>query len=327
MTPYTPPKAASFVPLIDLAGSYSADPAQRRAVAWEIHKASRDTGFFYVKNHSVSAEVCAAHLELAREFFALPQDAKREVDVARSSCKRGYEASAIQILDEGSPPDLKEGFLVGADLGPTHPLVEQRIPFAGANQWPQRPEHFREHFQRYVEQMLVLGSHLMGCIALSLDLPADYFSEALTEPFYFSRLLHYPPHPARSLANQLGAGAHKDWGMLTMLLQDDVGGLEVQNADGEWIKAPYMPGTFVINLGEMMPILTNGLYHSTLHRVMNDQSGRDRYSAPTFFDPDYFYEVKCVPTCKPAPGEPELAPRTVGEHIAAMIRKTYNVAT
>src|ERR1700761_2578880 len=113
MTPYTPPKAATFIPVIDLAGSYSANIADRKAVAWEIHKACRDTGFFYVKNHSVRTESMQAHLELARQFFSLPVEEKRKVDVSLSPCTRGWEGMAAQVLDGGWPPDLKEGFLVG----------------------------------------------------------------------------------------------------------------------------------------------------------------------------------------------------------------------
>lgn len=326
MIPYTPPKAATSIPLIDLQGSYSPSLGDRKAVAWEIHKACRDTGFFYVKNSSVTPKSMAAHLDLARQFFALPLEEKRKVDVSLSSCTRGWEGMAAQVLDEGSPPDLKEGFLVGADLDADHPFVKQDVPNTGRNQWPAQPEGFRTHFNSYLDETLVLGKHLMSLLALSLELPENYFAPGLDEPLYTSRLLHYPPHPIDAAANQLGAGAHTDWGTLTMLLQDDIGGLEVQNADGDWIKAPYIPDTLIINLGEMVPVLTNGLYHSNMHRVLNNHSGRDRYSAPTFYDPHYFYEVKCVPTCLPESGIPKFPATTVGAHIAAMYRKTYGLA-
>ncbi len=323
---YTPPKPAEFIPVIDLGPSFSLDIEDRKAVAWEIHKACRDTGFFYVKNHGVPPDLMARHLELSRAFFSLPAEVKAEVAVSKSSCTRGFEAMAAQTLDEGSPPDLKEGFLMGVDLPLDHPDVVGGVPNTGPNQWPADPPAFKRQFNEYMGYMVRLGSHLMRCIALSLELPESYFDEGLADPLYIGRLLHYPPHPANAAFNQLGAGAHTDWGMLTLLLQDDVGGLEIENAAGDWIKAPYVQDAFIINLGEMMPVLTNGLYHSTPHRVLNNSSGRDRYSCPTFFDPNYHYQVKCVPTCMPKSGSPLFAETTVGQHIANMYAKTYGRA-
>lgn len=320
---YTPPKPAEFIPVIDLGPSFSVDMEDRKAVAWEIHKACRDTGFFYVVNHGVPTDLMDRHLNLAREFFAMPAELKAEVDVSKSPCTRGFEAMAAQTLDEGSPPDLKEGFLMGVDLPLDHPYVVNKVPNTGPNQWPSNPPGFKRAVNEYMGHMVRLGTQLMRCIALSLELPESYFDEGLADPLYIGRMLHYPPHPNTAAFNQLGCGAHTDWGMLTMLLQDDVGGLEIENAAGEWIKAPYVPRAFIINLGEMMPVLTNGLYHSNPHRVLNNTSGRDRYSAPTFFDPNYFYHVKCVPTCMPENGKPLFAETTVGQHIANMYAKTY----
>jgi isopenicillin N synthase-like dioxygenase len=326
MIVYTPPKPADSIPVIDLAPSFSDDPAGRKAVAWEIHKTARDTGFFYIKNHGVPQAMVDGQLELARTFFALPMDEKLAVDASLSTCTRGYETMGLQTLDDGSPPDLKEGFLIGCDLDENHPYVRDGVPNCGANLWPSKPEGFRPTYEAYVDEMFRVGRHLMGLIALSLDLPEDYFAEGLAEPLFNSRLLRYAPQPEDAAFNQIGAGAHTDWGMITILLQDDVGGLEVENAAGEWISAPPIPGTFVINLGEMVRVLTNGMYHANLHRVLNNHSGKDRFSVPTFFDPSYFYEVKCAATCLPESGTPDFPATTVGGHIAEMYRKTYGLA-
>lgn len=324
MIVYRPAKAADSIPVIDLAPYFSDDLEKRKTVAWEVHKASRETGFFYIKNHGIAAERLAQHLQLARTFFDLPPEEKDKVHIRNSACTRGYEPAAAQTLDEGSPPDLKEGFLIGNDLDESHPYVQQGVPNTGPNQWPDQPEGFKDSLNEYVDLMRNLGRTLASLVALSLELPEDYFSkEDLAEPLMIGRLLHYPPQEQQIVANQLGAGAHTDWGLLTMLLQDDIGGLEVLNADDEWIKAPPIEGTLVVNLGEMVRVLTNGLYRSNYHRVVNNQSGRSRYSCPTFFDPDYFYKVKCVPTCMPESGEPDFPETTVGEHIAYMYEKTY----
>jgi isopenicillin N synthase-like dioxygenase len=152
-------------------------------------------------------------------------------------------------------------------------------------------------------------------------LPEDYFAGGLAEPSCTVRLLHYPPHPAQASANQLGAGTHADWGLITLLLQDDVGGLEVRNAAGQWLRADPIDGTFVINLADLVPRITNGLYHSTMHRVLNNVSGRDRYSVATFFNPSYTSRFDVVPTCRPENFIPE--PWTFGQHIQDMFNRTY----
>ena len=135
------------------------------------------------------------------------------------------------------------------------------------------------------------------------------------------RLLHYPQHPNDATANQLGAGAHTDWGLITLLLQDDAGGLEVRNAAGQWLRADPIDGTFVVNLADLVPRITNGLYHSTMHRVLNNVSGRDRYSVATFFNPNYTSRFDIVPTCRPEDFIPE--PWTFGQHIQDMFNRTY----
>lgn len=323
---YTPAKAPDSIPIIDLAPYFSDDTEDKKAVAWEVHKASRETGFFYIKNHGIPVERMAQHLELARTFFDLPAEEKNRVHIKNSPCTRGYEPIAVQTLDEGSPPDLKEGFLIGNDLHANHPYVKQGVPNTGANQWPEQPEGFKDSFNEYIDLMRDLGRTLSQLVALSMGLSEFYFDQGLREPSMVGRLLHYPVQDTEIVANQIGAGAHTDWGMLTILLQDDIGGLEVQNSDGDWIKAPPMEGTFIVNLGEMMRVYSNGSYRSNMHRVVNNLSGRSRYSCPTFFDPDYFYKVKCVPTYMPESAEPDFPETTVGEHIASMYEKTYGKA-
>lgn len=322
---YTPPRPATTIPMINLGPSLTGNPEQRKAVAWEIHKAARDTGFFYIKNHGVPLETMERQLDLARAFFRLPLEEKLKIDARKSSCMRGYECSGIQTLDEGSPPDLKEGYLLGCDLADDHPFVRSGVPNCGANQWPSKPVGFKEQYNAYLNEMLKLGRNLMGLLALSLDLPDDHFADGLKDPLFNSRMLRYAPQPADAAFNQLGAGAHTDWGMITILLQDDIGGLEVENAAGEWVAAPPISETFVINLGEMVRIFSNGLYHANMHRVLNNAAGTDRFSIPTFFDPGYFFKVSCAPTVVDEDAEPAYASATVGEHIANMYRKTYGL--
>ncbi len=302
--------------MIDLTDSFSADIERRRAVAWQTHKACRDTGFFYVANHGIPTALFEGQLEWAKRFFALPIEAKSALSMTDTNRLCGYEPLRMQTLDHGSPPDLKEGFQFRreGDVEDTR---------GGTNQWPATLQDFRPAMLAYQERIVTLGRHLMRVIALSLDLAEDYFDPALVGLSCSVRLLHYPPHPADAAINQLGAGAHTDWGSITMLLQDDCGGLEIQNNAGDWIRATPIPGTLVVNLGDMMRRWTNDIYQSTLHRVFNAAPGRDRYSVASFFNVNREHRVECLPTCRPETGAPNYPPCTVGEHTKEMFERTY----
>jgi len=316
---YTPPSTAKVIPVIDLSGSFSDRLGDRKAVAWEVHKACRDTGFFYISNHQVPQDLVDRQLACAREFFALPLDQKLAIDVAKSATMRGYEPMASQTLDDGSRPDMKEGFMAGVDGAQSY---VSNGDYNSVNQWPESLPSMKAQTVEYIAAMTKLGKHLLSVLALSLELPEDYFAEGLNSPMVTTRLLHYPPQTGVGNGNQIGAGAHTDWGMLTMLFQDDVGGLEVRNADGEWVRAPHIPGTFVINLGDMVPVLTNGLYQSNMHRVLNLSPDRHRHSVPTFFDPNFHYRIKPIES-DTAGVATKFNETTVGQHIADMYARTY----
>lgn len=321
MIVYEAPKAPKHIPIIDLSDAFVSAAAKRHLAA-EIHKTCRESGFFYVKNHGVPAEIMAAQLAAARTFFAQPLETKLALDWSRSPVRRGYEPMAMQTLDSGSPPDLKEAFVVGRELGPDHWLVREKVPFEGPNLWPEGLPGFREQMERYTGHMMALGQTLAELLCLSLDLPEDYLHPGLEEPNCSVRLLRYPPQPADARFNQLGSGAHTDWGLLTILLQDGSGGLEVRTVDGGWIRADPIPGTFVINLGDMVPRLTNGLYPSNLHRVLNNVGGGDRHSVATFFNPNALFNFETAPTCL-KPGDAPPPPCSFAEHIGQMIARTY----
>jgi isopenicillin N synthase-like dioxygenase len=326
---YTPPKPADHIPVVDLAGSFADDAAARRAVAWEIHKACREAGFFYVKNHGIPDAMVTNQFARAREFFDLPLERKMRIHMTKSKTMVGYEPVGVQVTDsqdakaKASPPDLKEAFFIGAEIDDDHPYAGKAIRGYGFNQWPEGLTGFRDDVLAYHAAVSGLAMRVINLIALSLELPADYFAPMFDMPNTTLRMLKYPPQPADAAFNQMGAGAHTDWGGVTLLAQDGVGGLEVRNAAGDWIRATPIPGTFVVNLGDLTARWTNGLYNSNLHRVMNNGSGRDRYSIVFFFGPRPSALIEALPTCVSADRPARFPPCTAQEHVNEMFRRSY----
>src|SRR5438105_2627413 len=264
--------------------------------ALDLGGACRAHGFFYVVNHGVDNALCERLQQLARAFFALDEPTKMQWRMALGGrAWRGYFPLGGELTS--GRPDWKEGLYLGAELADDHPLVQARTPVHGRNLFPEHSSlpGFRETVLAYIAALTQLGHRLMEGIALSLDLDADYFAERYTaDPLVLFRLFNYPsrPVPAGSGA-QWGVGEHTDYGLLTMLWQDDVGGLEVKTREG-WVAAPPLPGSFVCNIGDMLDRMTGGRYKSTPHRVGINSSGRDRLSFPFFFDRNFAARVKPV---------------------------------
>lgn len=311
------------IPVIDFAPSFSEDLEDRRRVAREINSICRTVGFFYAINHGVSEELCAAQLAWSERYFGLPLEEKLKDDMRQSTAAHGYEALAQQVLDPGASPDLKEGFYIGVDRAPDDPMVISGTPNHGPNQWPEHLPEFRDQMMKYFTSVQGLSHHIMRIIALSLDLEETYFDDACFDSGPLLRLIHYPAHPKDAKTNQLGAGTHTDWGAITLLLQDNSGGLEVETRAGTWVNAKPIPNSFVVNIADMMERWTNGVYKSNRHRVLNTRTGRSRYSVPFFFNPNFNARVECVHTCTTAENPPQYESCTVSEHIAQMYKRSY----
>lgn len=317
--------AGASLPVIPVAGLSASDPVRRRAVGAALRDACLANGFFYCADHGIPAGLVEAVFAEGARFFARPPEAKAAVGKARSPCNRGYEPMRAQTLEAGAPPDLKEGFYIGLELPPDDPRVLAGRFNRGPNLWPADLPGFRPTMQAYFGAMLELSERLLRGVALSLDLPEDHFAGFCRDPLAILRLLHYPPQPPDAAPGEKGAGAHTDFGGLTLLLQDGVGGLQVQAADGGWVHADPLPGTFVVNIGDMIARWTNGRYRSTVHRVVN-ASGRERYSMPFFYSGNPDYVVSCLPGCL-GPGETPRHPATTVEgHLQQMYRRTYGTA-
>lgn len=312
----------SALPLIDIGELGSPSRPAGRDVAEAIRAACLSKGFFYITNHGIAPALVEAVLRESRRFFELPLIERLKVRRECSVCDRGYEPIGGQDLEQTGAPDLKEAFLLGVDLADDDPRVLARKVNHGPNQWPPGLAGFRPVLEDYFAAMLHLSVRLMGAIALSLDLAEDHFAGFCGEPVALLRLLHYPRQPVNGNPGEKGCGAHTDWGAITLLLQDDAGGLQIRDPVHGWLHAPPLPGTFVVNIGDLIARWTNDRYRSTEHRVIN-LSGRDRYSVPFFFDGNPDYPVSCLPGCSDADHPPKYPTATVAEHTGRMHRATF----
>ena len=307
------------LPLIDIAALRSGVARECHEVVDKIGSACRDKGFFYIVGHGISPHLIDDAVTQMRKFFALPLDAKLATRGGLIDCRRGYEPIGGQMLDPGTMPDLKEAFDVGTELPATDPRVTAGKFNHGPNHWPSGMPGFRSAMDAYFPAMLDLSQRLLSAIGLSLGLADDHFDGFYRDPVAILRLLHYPSQQPHAIASEIGAGAHTDWGAITILLQDDVGGLQIQ--DGEsWIHVQPIPGSYVVNLGDLIARWTNDRFRSTVHRVVNF-SGRDRYSIPFFYDGNPDYHVACLPNCSGPEDPPKYRPITGEGHIIEMQRR------
>jgi len=314
----------SSVPVIDLAPLGGSDEAARRRTAQAIGRACEEVGFLYIANHGIPDSLLQHTFDEAKRFFALPLAEKMKLDIANSANYRGYFPLKGETTDVTAMGDLKEGFDLMRELGPDDPDVRAGKPLHGPNQWPAEDvlPGFRQSILAYYAAMEALAQRLLRGMALSLDLEEGFFAARTRKALAYLRLLHYPPQQGMIDEREIGCGAHSDYGCLTILAQDAVGGLQLRNSAGEWIEAPPIPGTFVINLGDQMARWTNERFQATPHRVIN-RSGRERYSIPFFFDPDFDAVIECLPSCQGPGNPPKHPPITGGEHLLSMLKATF----
>ena len=291
-----------------------------------LHKACVVHGFFYVENHGVPEDLIEAVFAASRDFFNLSRSQKRSVLAIKS---RGYTPMAEETLDpeRQSCGDTKEGFYIG-NMEEGDRSAHDSI---GVNQWPDEDQlpglkGWRDTMKTYFQSVHNLGMKLSRLLALSLNLPADFFTPSFSNPMEALRLLHYSSQKSAPAEGVLGCGAHSDYGMLTLLLTDDVPGLEIlrkgktvsEAGKEDWMAVPPRAGCFIVNLGDMLSRWTNGVYSSTVHRVVN-RSGRERYSIPFFFEPNFDCVVECLPEFGPA----KYPSITSGEYLLSKYAQTH----
>jgi isopenicillin N synthase-like dioxygenase len=313
-----------YVPIVDI----SRDPD---AVGRELDEVCRTVGFFQIVGHGIDQDVADLAWTSATRFFDLPLADRLAVAQPHPDYPYGYipfsGESLAQSLVEAAPPDLKEVFNSGPVSRPAHEFTDPgEAAIYSPNLWPAALPQLEASWTAYYRAMADLGNRLMSLFARGLDLPPDYFADKLDQSPDALRAINYPARDQAPQPGQLRAGAHTDYGTLTVLRQDTVGGLEVLDLGDAWVGVESVPGAFVINIGDLMARWTNDRWHSTLHRVVDpadpSEARARRQSMPFFQNANWSAEISCLPTCLPPDGRPKYEPVLAGPHLMGKFRRT-----
>ena len=321
-SPLGAPGMNPTLPVIDLAGFDPARPPDPRTPA-ELDDALRRTGFCYIADTGIDPALVESVFDASRRFHALPAKAKQAIAI--NEFHRGYIAPASSIIRSSSVaritrPNSSESFMAMHEVDPEDEAFGG--PLQGLNQWPAGLPGFRETVTAYREAMSAFARRFNRLLARALALPATFFDPHFQRPTIWLRLMHYPPEPPGTPDDQYGAAPHTDYGFITFLAQDALGGLEVRARDGGWIPAPPLPDTFVVNVADMLARFSNDRWPSTPHRVRNT-AGRGRYSVPFFWDTGLDSEIACLPTCAGPDRPPRYEPVRYGDYVIKRLDRNY----
>jgi isopenicillin N synthase-like dioxygenase len=308
------PSHFTQVPTVDVSG-LTGDARERSIVAGALRAAAQDVGFLYVTGAGVPDHLFADLTAATREFFALPAEVKQQLYIGRSRNHRGYVPPGEEVF-AGGTADRKEAFDLALDLPADDVDHLAGNPLLGPNVWPDLPG-FQERVTAYYDAVLAFGRRLLQGFALALGEAPDALDHLVTKPTSQLRLLHYPYDPG--VVDAIGIGAHTDYELFT-LLRPTAPGLEVLNGAGAWVDVPPIDGAFVVNIGDMFEVLSNGRFVATTHRVRRVST--ERYSFPLFFALDYDALVAPLPGFV-GPGQPPRKPLVAGEHLFAQTAQSF----
>jgi isopenicillin N synthase-like dioxygenase len=316
------------VPVIDLAPFIAGDADGKRKVAAAVNRACEDIGFLVITGHGIDARLCDRMFEESKAFFDLPLEEKLAVKQWGEDVPRGYSGMTAESVSysrlKWTPGDLKESYSIGRLEVPADAYYH--TPAAAnlfaENRWPAGRTSFKEVYSEYFRVMERLAGTLLRIFAVAIDLPETYFDGKIDKHFAVLRVINYPNQPEEPVPGQLRAGEHSDYTTLTILRHEDEhrpGGLLVRNRAGEWVDVPAIPGSLVVNLGDMMQRWTNDRWVSTMHRVVNPPRDRAldsrRMSLVFFHETNYDTVVECLPNCSTPGNPPKYEPVTCGEYL------------
>jgi isopenicillin N synthase-like dioxygenase len=314
------------IPLVDLGGNLDPDHALARASARELFTALSTMGFAYLGGHSVPPAVRSAAFMASRDFHTSALEKKQSLAI--NAFHRGYMALATSTIVTSSVakvtrPNMSESLMLMHELPPDDPGLLAGKPLQGPNQWPEWLPGFRPPVEAFIEEVDRLARYIIRLIAISLDLPARSLDRFFDKPTSFLRMLHYPPQLVDD-GEQFGSAPHTDYGIITVLAQDNSGGLQVRPRGGaEWVDAPPIQNTFVLNVGDMLARWTNDRFVSTPHRVIN-RSGGDRYSMPYFLDTGMDAQITCLPGCATVDRPAQYPPVRFGDYLMERLNKNHD---
>ncbi|PWR01515.1 isopenicillin N synthase family oxygenase [Meridianimarinicoccus roseus] len=301
-----------MIPVLDWS-RFAADPDGFSA---DLGAACRDTGFFLLDGHGIAPALVAEVFAQADRFFALPAARKEPLSILTGGANRGWTPPGSENLDDTSTSvDRKEAFNIGLDLAPDDPRVLRGEPFRAPNRWPEDLPGFAEAARAYYDACLALGVDLHRAFARDLGLPEDHFVGSFSAPLATLRLLSYPP--GSGAPGEIGAGAHTDYGSITLLMTDGEAGLQVRPRGGDWTEVPHVPGAFVVNIADCLMRWTNDIYVSTPHRVLPPRNRRR--SLAFFLDPD----PDAVIAALPGTGAAKYPPVTGADYLRSRLDATY----
>jgi len=319
-------------PVVSLSKFETADPDGKKLLALEVDAICRTTGFLAIAGHGVPQGTIDAAWNAAKAFFDEPVEVKQAARAPYPGYPYGYLGPNSEALAASrgvdTPPDLKESFN-GGPLQQPHGITDtDALSFCyAATIWPAAPAGFRTAWEDYYRAMEDLAARIMRLFAAALTLPEDFFSGMIDHPVSALRALNYPEQEVAPKPGQLRAGAHSDYGSLTILLpQEGSKGLQIQRADDSWIDVPPIPGAFVINIGDLMQRWTNDRWVSTVHRVANPENPEEarqrRQSFAFFHQPNWFAEIKCLDICLELGEAPKYEPVLSGPYLMGKFKST-----
>ena len=324
-----------YIPVLDITAARSGDPAARLLIAAKIDAACRESGFLVVSGHGIDPDLIERMHAVTLELFRQPDEWKDTwlCDLASPTLRGLFRTPSYVSAAEGveTAPDLCELFTMSRlgepNVAKVDDLGDAYEVWSAPNVWPDRPIALRETSLQYYAAMEELSNDLMRLFALALGIEEHFFDDKIDEHITNLCANHYPPVAGRVLTGQYRKGPHSDWGSLTILYQDDTGGLEViDRRTGDWTPVPVIPGAYVVNIGDLMSVWTNGLWHSTKHRVRvppPDKRTIARISIPFFHTPNWSTVVECLPTCATDERPSRFEPVTSGTYLLGKLQASY----
>jgi isopenicillin N synthase-like dioxygenase len=318
-------EATRAIPVIDAGAAFRGEPDGFDATARQMREACERVGFFYLAGHGVPQAAIDAGFAAAREFHALPLAEKLRLKLNENNI--GYlpvnqSMQRASTVHKATRPNYNESFFISHDRGAEHPDVLAATPLRGRNQWPEGHEAMRAAMVAYFKALEALGERMLPVLARALDMPAGYFALFFANEAHINlRFLHYPPQDTED-DEQFGQGPHTDNSFITFLAREEVPGLAVRLPSGEWLAPPVIPGTLLVNLGNMMKRWSNDRFLSTPHGVLND-SGTDRYSIAFFYSPNVESVIECLPSCAGPDNPPRYPPAVYRDLVLEFYSANY----